>query len=78
MRIAKFAKSHQIPVYYYISPQVWAWKKNRVYIKKYVENSTPFFRLKKIFTQNIIVMLPIWGTSFRCHFNLEEGQDQII
>jgi lipid-A-disaccharide synthase len=38
MRIAKFAKSHQIPVYYYISPQVWAWKKNRVYqIKKYVK-----------------------------------------
>lgn len=37
MRIAKFAKSNNIPVYYYISPQVWAWKKNRVYdIKKYV------------------------------------------
>ena len=37
MRIAKFAKKHDIPVYYYISPQVWAWKKNRVYdIKKYV------------------------------------------
>lgn len=37
MRIAKFAKKHNIPVYYYISPQVWAWKKNRVYdIKKYV------------------------------------------
>lgn len=37
MRVAKFAKQHNIPVYYYISPQVWAWKKNRVYdIKKYV------------------------------------------
>ena len=37
MRIAKFAKEHNIPVYYYISPQVWAWKKNRVFdIKKYV------------------------------------------
>lgn len=37
MRIAKFAKQYNIPVYYYISPQVWAWKKNRVYdIKKYV------------------------------------------
>jgi len=37
MRIAKFAKQHNIPVYYYISPQVWAWKKNRVFdIKKYV------------------------------------------
>ena len=37
MRVAKFAKQHNIPVYYYVSPQVWAWKKNRVYdIKKYV------------------------------------------
>ena len=37
MRMAKFAKQHNIPVYYYVSPQVWAWKKNRVYdIKKYV------------------------------------------
>ena len=37
MRIAKFAKEYNIPVYYYISPQVWAWKKNRVFdIKKYV------------------------------------------
>lgn len=37
MRIAKFANKHNIPVYYYISPQVWAWKKNRVYdIKKYI------------------------------------------
>ena len=37
MRIAKFANAKNIPIYYYISPQVWAWKKNRVYdIKKYV------------------------------------------
>ncbi|MEN6618363.1 MAG: lipid-A-disaccharide synthase [Rikenellaceae bacterium] len=29
-RIAKFAKSHNIRVFYYISPTVWAWKENRV------------------------------------------------
>jgi len=38
MRMAKFAKQHGIAVHYYVSPQVWAWKKNRVYdIKKYVD-----------------------------------------
>ena len=38
LRIAKFAKEHQIPVHYYISPQVWAWKQNRVFkIKKCVD-----------------------------------------
>lgn len=37
LRIAKFAKNLNIPVYYYISPKVWAWKEYRVKsIKKYV------------------------------------------
>ena len=50
MRIAKFAKSHQIPVYYYISPQVWAWKKNRVYqIKKYVDKLYTILPFEKEF-----------------------------
>ena len=38
LRIAKFAADHGFRVFYYISPQVWAWKKSRVHkIKKYVE-----------------------------------------
>jgi lipid-A-disaccharide synthase len=31
MRIAKFAKASGFKVIYYISPQVWAWKKHRVH-----------------------------------------------
>ncbi len=30
LRIAKFAKSLGIQVFYYISPQIWAWKQSRV------------------------------------------------
>ena len=30
LRIAEFLKTKNIPVLYYISPQVWAWKKSRV------------------------------------------------
>ncbi|MDH3381648.1 MAG: lipid-A-disaccharide synthase [Flavobacteriaceae bacterium] len=30
MRIAEFAKKNKIPVHYYISPQIWAWKENRI------------------------------------------------
>lgn len=38
LRIAEWAKQHNIRVFYYISPQIWAWKKNRVFkIKKSVE-----------------------------------------
>lgn len=37
LRIAEFAHQHQIPVVYYISPQIWAWKQNRVHqIKRVV------------------------------------------
>ncbi len=38
MRMAEFAKKNGLVVHYYISPQIWAWKQNRVYkIKKYVD-----------------------------------------
>ena len=34
LRIAKWAKEQGIKVIYYISPQVWAWKENRVKLIK--------------------------------------------
>jgi lipid-A-disaccharide synthase len=39
LKIAKFAKRNlNIPVYYYISPKIWAWKKYRIKsIKKYID-----------------------------------------
>ena len=38
MRIAKYFDQYSFPVLYYIAPQVWAWKENRVEaIKKYVD-----------------------------------------
>lgn len=30
MRIAQWAKQQGIPTHYYISPQIWAWKENRI------------------------------------------------
>jgi lipid-A-disaccharide synthase len=38
LRMAKFAKKNNIPVFYYISPKIWAWKEYRVKeIKAYVD-----------------------------------------
>jgi len=38
LRIAQFAKEHNIRVVFYVSPQIWAWKKNRVHkIKRDVD-----------------------------------------
>ncbi|WMJ74862.1 lipid-A-disaccharide synthase [Cytophagaceae bacterium ABcell3] len=39
MKIAGFANKRNIPVYYYISPKVWAWNQSRAYkIKKLVQH----------------------------------------
>ena len=38
LRLAKKIKKKSIPVYYYIPPKVWAWKKKRIKdIKKYID-----------------------------------------
>jgi lipid-A-disaccharide synthase len=38
LKIAKWAKENKIPVYYYISPKIWAWNEKRVHkIKKIVD-----------------------------------------
>jgi lipid-A-disaccharide synthase len=50
LRIAKWAKSQNIKVYYYISPKVWAWKENRVYkIIKYVDTLFTIFPFETAF-----------------------------
>ena len=52
LKIAKAAKERGIPVFYYISPQVWAWRKSRVKtIKKYVDKMMVILPFEKEFYQ---------------------------
>lgn len=44
LRLAKLAKSLQIPVLYYVSPQIWAWRKGRVrQIARWVDHMAVIF-----------------------------------
>ncbi len=44
LKIAEFAHNQNIKVYYYISPKVWVWKKNRIKkIKKYIDQMFVIF-----------------------------------
>lgn len=44
LRFAKYAKEKNIPVIYYISPQIWAWGKKRIsQIKQYVDKMIVIF-----------------------------------
>ena len=50
LKIANFAHKHNIKVYYYISPQVWAWKKRRDYtIKEVVDKMLVILPFEKDF-----------------------------
>jgi lipid-A-disaccharide synthase len=50
LRIAKFAKQQGIKVFYYISPQIWAWKQSRVHtIKKVVDKMFVILPFEKDF-----------------------------
>ena len=52
LRMAEFIHSQQLTVFYYISPTVWAWKKNRVEkIKKYVDRLFVILPFEKPFYQ---------------------------
>jgi len=56
LRIAKWAKEQQIKVVYYISPQVWAWKENRV-------------KMMKQCIDEMIVILPFEKSYFKDKWN---------
>ena len=50
LRIAEFASKQGMNVFYYISPQVWAWKKSRVFkIRKYVDRMFVILPFEKEF-----------------------------
>lgn len=49
-RLLKFLKAHGIKIFYYISPQLWAWKKGRVkLVQKYVDHMFVIFPFEKQF-----------------------------
>ncbi|HEX5743352.1 MAG TPA: lipid-A-disaccharide synthase, partial [Flavobacteriaceae bacterium] len=53
MRIAEFAKKNNIQVHYYISPQIWAWKENRIKkIKRDVDEMYVILPFEKSFYED--------------------------
>ena len=53
MRIAKWAKALNYPVHYYISPQIWAWKENRIHkIKRDVDHMYVILPFEKQFYED--------------------------
>jgi len=62
LRIAEFAKKNGFKVVYYISPQVWAWKKSRVHtIKRVVDKMLVILPFEKDFYKKYNVEVEFVG-----------------
>lgn len=65
LRFAKYIKAKNIPVIYYISPQVWAWGRNRLFeIKKYVDKMIVVFGFEEELYKNFGIKAGFVGHPF--------------
>lgn len=65
LRFAKIAKEKNIPVIYYISPQIWAWGENRIHdIKKCVDKMIVIFGFEEIIYKEAGVKVSFVGHPF--------------
>jgi lipid-A-disaccharide synthase len=78
LKIAKYVKTKTaIPVYYYISPKIWAWKKYRIRLfRRYVDRMFCIFPFEKDFYNQLNYPVDYVGNpavdavaSFREHYN---------
>lgn len=65
LRFAKYVKKKKIPVIYYISPQIWAWGKNRISeIKKCVDKMIVIFGFEEELYKDAGVKVSFVGHPF--------------
>lgn len=61
-RLFEFLKKHHLKIFYYISPQLWAWKKGRVKkVKQYVDHMFVIFPFEKDFYEKYGVQVDYVG-----------------
>ncbi len=61
-RLFKFLHQHRFKVFYYISPQIWAWRTSRVYqVKQYVDRMFVIFPFEKEFYEKYGVRVDFVG-----------------
>lgn len=81
LRIAEFAKANSIKVFYYISPQIWAWKQSRVHkIKKIVDKMFVILPFEKDFYKKFNIDVDFVGHPLLDaieNFKIEKNQLQI-
>jgi len=79
LRMARFAHKIGLKVVYYISPQIWAWKKNRVHtIRKVVDKMLVILPFEKAFYQQYKVDVEFVGHPLLDAFQQYKWQDEDV
>ena len=77
LRMARFAKSHNIKTFYYISPKIWAWRSDRVkWIKNYVDELFAIFPFEKEFYDQHNYRIRYVGNPTVDELAVRTGKDQ--
>lgn len=62
LRVAKIAHKLGIPVWFYVSPQIWAWRSGRInHIKKYVDHMAVLFDFERTIYQQQQIPVTVVG-----------------
>jgi lipid-A-disaccharide synthase len=77
LRFARHAKEYKIPVVYYISPQIWAWRKGRIKtIQRYVDKMIVIFEFEKEIYQKNNVPVEFVGHPLLDILDVRQNQSQ--
>ena len=79
LRLARFAKSLGIPVLYYVSPQIWAWRKNRVkQIARWVDHMAVIFPFEADFYERHGVKVSFVGHPLLETVKADAGREETL
>jgi lipid-A-disaccharide synthase len=79
LRLAKLAKSLQIPVLYYVSPQIWAWRRGRVrQIARWVDQMAVVFPFEVPFYERHGVKVTFVGHPLLDTVRAEENREKVL
>lgn len=79
LRLAKYAHALQIPVLYYVSPQVWAWRRGRVrQIARWVDQMAVVFPFEVSFYENHGVKAKFVGHPLLDTVSVKEEREVVL
>jgi lipid-A-disaccharide synthase len=79
LRLARAAKKAGVPVLYYVSPQVWAWRRGRVHkIARVVDRLAAIFPFEPEFYQGLDIEVEYVGNPLLDEAHVERSREEFL